>query len=101
MKYLRDYFRRKLEQTGCMQIVEGLGTRAFARIGFPRPFRTIERNQWGKNCLLAYLRHFRLDGIASSRTSPRRSLLSEDAKRFQSVQTRFLTDGSVGGIVKH
>ena len=50
-----------------MQIVEGLGTRAFARIGFPRPFRTVERNQWRKNCLLAYLRHFRLDGVASSK----------------------------------
>ena len=50
-----------------MQIVERLGTRAFARIGFPRPFRTVERNQWRKNCRLAYLRHFRLDGVASSK----------------------------------
>ena len=50
-----------------MQIVEGLGTRAFARISFPRPFRTVERHQWGKNRLLAYLRHFRLDGVASSK----------------------------------
>jgi hypothetical protein len=28
-----------------MQIFEGLGTGTFAWIGFPRPFRTVERNQ--------------------------------------------------------
>ena len=51
-----------------MQVIEGIGASALAGIGFPRPFRAVERNQWRENCLLAYLRHFGLDGGASSKT---------------------------------
>src|SRR3984885_524730 len=50
-----------------MQIIEGLGASALARIGFPRPFRAVERNQWRENCLLPGLRHFRLDGGTSAK----------------------------------
>src|SRR5579863_4493476 len=64
---LRDYFGRELKQTRFMQIIEGLGASPLARIGFPRPFRAVERNQWRKNCLLAGLRHFSLDGGTSSK----------------------------------
>src|SRR3984885_1650140 len=68
MEKLGGYFGRGLKQTRFMQIIEGLGTGALARIGFPRPFRAVERNQWRENCLLTGLRHFRLDGGASSKT---------------------------------